>query len=99
MGVSVMGVGMTGAVPTSDGLSYRELIADAARMAYLDAGVEPEQLDGVVSVEEDMVSGYSMADAERFPATGIPLQCLSGSLYLPQIKSTRFRGPRFSVSQ
>jgi acetyl-CoA C-acetyltransferase len=62
MGVSVMGVGITGAVPTSDGLSYRELIARAARMAYQDAGIEPEQLDGAVSVEEDFVSGYSIAD-------------------------------------
>lgn len=62
MGVAVMGVGFTGAVPTSDGLSYRELIAQAARMAYQDAGVEPEQLDGAVSAEEDFVSGYSIAD-------------------------------------
>lgn len=62
MGVSVMGVGITGPVPTSDGLSYRELIARAARMAYQDAGIEPEQLDGAVSVEEDFISGYSIAD-------------------------------------
>jgi len=62
MGVSVMGIGFIGAVPTSDGLSYRELIARAARMAYQDAGIEPEQLDGAVSVEEDFVSGYSIAD-------------------------------------
>jgi acetyl-CoA C-acetyltransferase len=62
MGVAVMGVGISGAVATSDGLSYRELIADAARAAYQDAGIEPSQLDGVVSVEEDFVSGYSIAD-------------------------------------
>ena len=62
MGVSVMGVGISGAVPTSDGLSYRELIAKAARMAYQDAGIEPAQLDGAVSVEEDFVSGYSISD-------------------------------------
>jgi acetyl-CoA C-acetyltransferase len=62
MGVSVMGVGVCGAVPTSDGLSYRELIADAARAAYQDAGIEPDRVDGAVSVEEDFVSGYSIAD-------------------------------------
>ena len=62
MGVAVMGIGITGAVPTSDGLSYRELIARTAQMAYQDAGIEPEQLDGAVSVEEDFVSGYSIAD-------------------------------------
>jgi len=62
MGVSVLGVGMAGAFTTSDGLSYRELIAGAARTAYQDAGIEPEQLDGAVSIEEDFVSGYSIAD-------------------------------------
>ncbi len=62
MGVAVMGVGFAGAYPTSDGLSYREMIAKAALMAYRDAGVDPEQLDGAVSVEEDFVSGYSIAD-------------------------------------
>jgi acetyl-CoA C-acetyltransferase len=31
-------------------------------MAYQDAGIEPEDLDGAVSVEEDFVSGYSIAD-------------------------------------
>ena len=62
MGVAVMGVGFAGAFPTSDGLSYRELIAGAALAAYRDAGIDPEQLDGAVSVEEDFVSGYSIAD-------------------------------------
>jgi acetyl-CoA C-acetyltransferase len=57
-----MGVGYCGAFPTSGGLSYRELIARAASMAYADAGIEAEQLDGAVSVEEDFVSGYSIAD-------------------------------------
>ena len=51
MGVAVMGVGFAGAFPTSDGLSYRELIAKAALTAYRDAGVDPEQVDGAVSVE------------------------------------------------
>jgi len=62
MGVAVMGVGICGAFPTSDGLSYREMIARAAEMAYKDAGIEPEHVDGAVSVEEDFVSGYSIAD-------------------------------------
>ncbi len=62
MGVAVMGVGICGSFPTSSGLSYRELIARAAEMAYRDAGIEPEELDGAVSVEEDFVSGYSIAD-------------------------------------
>jgi acetyl-CoA C-acetyltransferase len=62
MGVAVLGVGFSGAFPMSGGLSYRELIKRAAEMAYLDAGIEPEDVDGAVSVEEDFVSGYSIAD-------------------------------------
>jgi acetyl-CoA C-acetyltransferase len=62
MRVVVMGVGFCGSFPTSSGLSYREMIARAATMAYEEAGIEAEQLDGAVSVEEDFVSGYSIAD-------------------------------------
>jgi acetyl-CoA C-acetyltransferase len=38
------------------------MIARAAAMAYAEAGIEAEELDGAVSVEEDFVSGYSIAD-------------------------------------
>ncbi len=62
MNVVVMGVGFCGSFPASTGLSYREMIARAAAMAYEDAGIRAEQLDGAVSVEEDFVSGYSIAD-------------------------------------
>jgi len=62
MSVAVMGIGFCGSFPTSDGYSYRELIARAASMAYQDAGIEAEELDGAVSVEEDFISGYSIAD-------------------------------------
>ena len=62
MGVCVMGVGISGIAPTSSGVSYREMIKSAAEAAYMDAGIEPEDLDGAVSVEEDFVSGYSIAD-------------------------------------
>ena len=72
MGVAVMGVGICGAFPASDGLSYRELIARAAQMAYRDAGIVPGQLDGAVSVEEDFVSGYSIADEYVPDQLGVP---------------------------
>jgi len=62
MGVVVMGVGICGSFPASGGLSYRELIAKAATMAYEDAGVTAEQIDGAVSCEEDFNSGYSISD-------------------------------------
>ena len=57
-----MGVGFCGSFPASNGLSYREMIARAAQMAYQDAGVEADSIDGAVSVEEDFISGYSIAD-------------------------------------
>jgi acetyl-CoA C-acetyltransferase len=72
MSVVVMGVGFCGAFPASGGLSYRELIARAATMAYEDAGIKADQLDGAVSVEEDFVSGYSIADEYVPDQLGVP---------------------------
>jgi hypothetical protein len=43
-------------------MSYRELTARAARMAYKDAGISTEDLDGAVVAEEDFTSGYSICD-------------------------------------
>ncbi len=62
MGVALLGMGICGFTPTSTGLSYREMIAKAAKMAYRDAGVTLDQIDGAVSAEEDFPSGYSIAD-------------------------------------
>ncbi len=62
MNVVVMGVGICGSFPMSGGVSYRELIARAASMAYADAGIEAWELDGAVSCEEDFSSGYAIAD-------------------------------------
>jgi acetyl-CoA C-acetyltransferase len=62
MGVALLGMGICGFTPTSTGLSYREMIAKAAKMAYMDAGVTLDQIDGAVSAEEDFPSGYSIAD-------------------------------------
>lgn len=62
MGVALLGMGICGFTPTSTGLSYREMIVKAAKMAYADAGVTIDQIDGAVSAEEDFPSGYSIAD-------------------------------------
>jgi acetyl-CoA C-acetyltransferase len=62
MKIAIMGVGICGAYSVSGGLSYREMIARAASMAYADAGIEAWELDGAVSCEEDFISGYSIAD-------------------------------------
>lgn len=62
MGVVIRGIGFVGAYPTSTGVSYRELTARAARMAYDDAGIRADMLDGAVVAEEDFISGYSISD-------------------------------------
>ncbi len=62
MSVVVMGLGFCGASNISAGLSYREMIAKAATMAYEEAGVTAGQIEAAVSCEEDFYSGYSIAD-------------------------------------
>ncbi len=62
MGVVVMGVGICGSFPASGGLSYRELIVRAAATAYEEAGVNADQVEGAVTCEEDLTSGYSISD-------------------------------------
>ncbi len=62
MGVVLKGIGFAGAFPTSSGYSYRELIARAAAMAYEEAGITADMLDGAVVAEEDFISGYSISD-------------------------------------
>lgn len=62
MGVVIRGIGFVGAFPTSTGLSYREMTARAARMAYDEAGVTADQVEGAVVAEEDFISGYSISD-------------------------------------
>lgn len=100
MNVVVMGVGYCGSFPTSTGLSYRELIQRAATMAYQDAGVSPEEVDGAVSVEEDFISGYSIADEYvpdqlgmvRKPVYTIPGDFLHGlSSAVMQLKTGEFK--------
>ncbi len=100
MNVYIMGVGFYGSQPTSTGLSYRELIARAAAMAYEDAGLTPEEVDGAVSVEEDFVSGYSIADEYvpdqlgmvRKPVYTVPGDFLHGiASAVMQIRTGRFR--------
>ena len=62
MDVFIMGIGLCGTYPASSGLSYREMIARAATMAYKDSGMAADEVDGAVSVEEDFISGYSISD-------------------------------------
>jgi acetyl-CoA C-acetyltransferase len=60
--VAIVGIGHSGFSPTTPGVSYRELVFEAAIKAYRDAGVEPKDIGGFVTAAEDFWEGYSIAD-------------------------------------
>jgi acetyl-CoA C-acetyltransferase len=60
--IAIIGIGTTGFRATTPDLSYRELTYEAAKKAYLDACVEPKDIDAFVATSEDFCEGYSIAD-------------------------------------
>ncbi len=61
--VGVVGVGWSGFSPTTEGVSYKELMFQAAQRAYGDAGVDPRrEVDSFVCASEDLEEGTSIFD-------------------------------------
>jgi len=61
--VAVVGVGHAGFAPILVGLSYKELMFEAATRAYHDAGVDPRtEVDSFVCCSEDLLEGTSIFD-------------------------------------
>ncbi len=61
--VAVVGVGHSGFATITAGLSYKELMFEAAQRAYDDAGVEVRRdVDSFVCVSEDFLEGTSIFD-------------------------------------
>ena len=61
--VGVIGVGWSGFSPTTPGVSYKELMFEAARRAYADAGIHPRtDVDSFVCSSEDLEEGTSIFD-------------------------------------
>ncbi len=61
--VAVIGVGHAGFAPITAGLSYKELMFEAAQRAYDDAGVDPRSdVDSFVCCSEDFTEGTSIFD-------------------------------------
>lgn len=79
--VAIVGIGTTGFRATTPDVSYRELTYEAAMKAYLDAGIEPKDVDSFVSTAEDFFEGYSIADEyspDQLGAVLKPIYTVSG---------------------
>lgn len=61
--VAIIGVGWAGFKPSTPHQSYKEMIYEAARRAYSDAGVDPRKdVGSFVTVAEDFIEGTSIFD-------------------------------------
>ena len=61
--VGLAGIGWSGFSPTTEGISYKELMFEAARRAYADADVDPRtEVDSFVCCSEDIEEGTSIFD-------------------------------------
>ena len=79
--VAIVGIGTTGFRSITPDVSYRELIFEAARKAYTDAGIEPSEIGGFITAAEDFIEGYSIADEycpDQIGAVLKPTQTIPG---------------------
>lgn len=79
--VAIIGVGVEGLSPLSPEHSYREMIHAAAVRAYSDAGIEPGDIDSVVTVAEDLFEGVSITDEytpDQLGAVLKPIHTIAG---------------------
>ncbi|MBI2357855.1 MAG: acetyl-CoA acetyltransferase [Deltaproteobacteria bacterium] len=60
--VAIVGIGFTPAQPSTPFRSFKELMFEAAQKAYLDAGMEPGDIDSFVTCAEDFHEGLSIFD-------------------------------------
>lgn len=63
MRVGIVGIGHSGFAPITSGISYKELIFEAATRAYDDCGIDPRKdVDQFVTSAEDFLEGTSIFD-------------------------------------
>lgn len=61
--VGIVGIGHSGFAPITAGLSYKELVFEAATRAYDDCGIDPRKdVDQFVTSAEDFLEGTSIFD-------------------------------------
>ncbi len=79
--VAVVGVGHAGFAPITAGISYKELMFEAAQRAYADAGVDPRsEVDSFIGCSEDLLEGTSIFDEyvpDQLGAMQRPVQTVS----------------------
>ena len=80
--VAVVGIGHAGFAPIVAGLSYKELMFEAAQRAYFDAGVDPRtEVDSFVCCSEDLLEGTSIFDEyvpDQLGAAQRPVHTVAG---------------------
>ncbi len=80
--VAIIGVGWSGFRPVSPEYSYKELMYEAAKRAYHDAGVDPRKdIENFVTVAEDFHEGTSIFDEytpDQLGAVLKPMHTISG---------------------
>ncbi len=80
--VAIVGVGHAGFAPITAGLSYKELMFQAAERAYDDAGVDVRaDVDSFVCCSEDFLEGTSIFDEyvpDQLGAVHRPVQTVAG---------------------
>jgi acetyl-CoA C-acetyltransferase len=80
--VAVVGIGHAGFAPITSGVSYKELMFEAAQRAYFDAGVDPRgDVDSFVCCSEDFLEGTSIFDEyvpDQLGAMQRPVQTVAG---------------------
>jgi len=80
--VAVVGIGHAGFAPIVAGLSYKELMFEAAQRAYFDAGVDPRaEVDSFVCCSEDFLEGTSIFDEyvpDQLGAVQRPVHTVAG---------------------
>jgi acetyl-CoA C-acetyltransferase len=59
---AVIGVGVIAARPSSEHVSFKEMMFEAAQKAYADAGVDAPEIESFVTCAEDLTEGISIFD-------------------------------------
>ena len=60
--VAIIGVGLLAVRPSSEHVSFKEMMFEAAQKAYADAGIDAHEIESFVTCAEDLSEGISIFD-------------------------------------